>query len=97
MRISGVPEPVSAITILFSACAFASSSYARGAPPPLALACASALARAAGARRSALVATTVRLVNSVPECLPCLQCVLDPLERFRFAAELEKRFAFQLE
>src|SRR5437762_11936317 len=37
-----------------AACAFAAFSYARGAPPPLALARTFALARAAGARRSAL-------------------------------------------
>src|SRR5881396_94144 len=45
---------------ILAACAFATFFNARGAPPPLALACAFALARAAGARRSALVAPTVR-------------------------------------
>src|SRR6266566_2481536 len=50
-----------------------------------------------GLRRSALVVTTVRLVNSIPQCLACLECVLNSLERFGFAAEFEKRFAFQVE
>src|SRR3989442_325473 len=45
---------------ILAACAFATFFNARGAPPPLALAPAFALARAAGARRSALVAPTVR-------------------------------------
>src|SRR5207244_2506336 len=44
-------------------CAFATFSYARGAPPPLAVARAFALAPAAGARCSALLCTTVCSVH----------------------------------
>src|SRR5207244_7691 len=36
-------------------------------------------------------------IYSIPQRLPCLQSVLNPFERFSLAAELEERFAFEVE